>query len=280
MIASASTSWSRGTHAGLRILQASHDGGEAYFRLQSTRGEDILDTLSARVELSKVGEVLRLYCKALTGRNVSIQTTASLAEKGIGWVDEHRASTEGSTIFLPELMEQYPEKDENFAAIKVFATHQAAHIEFGSFDFACGPARGRVRGTSARQFDGLARSADHDRHGALLRPIFPDRQLASDLYTIAEDSRIDAAIEARVRRDPALVDAHADAKRWQRRPDVRQLPLRQGFVENLVRGSLDGVGRGALADDRAAKRWRARSASCADVGSHRSTSSRIAPRRR
>ena len=122
-------------NAGLKILQTSHDGGEAYFRLQSTRGEDILDTLSARIELSKVGEILRLYCKALTGRNVSIQTSAALAEKGIGWVDEHRASTEGSTIFLPELMERYPEKDENFAAFKVFATHQAAHIEFGSFDF-------------------------------------------------------------------------------------------------------------------------------------------------
>jgi nitric oxide reductase NorD protein len=36
-------------NAGLRILQQSHDGGEAYFRLQSTRGEDILDNLSARV---------------------------------------------------------------------------------------------------------------------------------------------------------------------------------------------------------------------------------------
>jgi hypothetical protein len=42
-------------NAGLRILQQSHDGGEAYFRLQSSRGEDILDTLSARVELAKVG---------------------------------------------------------------------------------------------------------------------------------------------------------------------------------------------------------------------------------
>ncbi len=73
-------------NAGLRILEASHDGGEAYFRLQSTRGEDILETLSARIELSKIGEIMRLYCKALTGRNVSIQTAESLAEKGIGWV--------------------------------------------------------------------------------------------------------------------------------------------------------------------------------------------------
>ncbi|HNO66458.1 MAG TPA: hypothetical protein PKK39_08925, partial [Tepidiformaceae bacterium] len=73
-------------NAGLRILQSSHDGGEAYFRLQSTRAEDILENLSARVELSKVGEIIRLYCKALTGRNVSVQTSESLAEKGIGWV--------------------------------------------------------------------------------------------------------------------------------------------------------------------------------------------------
>jgi hypothetical protein len=41
--------------AGLQILKSSRDGGEAYFRLQSTRGEDMLENLSARVELTKGG---------------------------------------------------------------------------------------------------------------------------------------------------------------------------------------------------------------------------------
>lgn len=222
--------------AGLRILQHSHDGGEAYFRLQSSRGEDILDTLSARVELSKVGEILRLYCKALTGRNVSIQTTSALAEKGIGWVDEHRASTEGTTIYLPELMERYHQKDENFAAVKVFATHQAAHIEFGSFDFVYDRPSAYLGET--RSALGLEREREAVTDMERFFDLFPDRKLASDLYEIAEDARIDGAIKREyggIRRPLTRMQQGEIPNR----PDVRRLPLRQAFVENLVRASLD-----------------------------------------
>lgn len=224
--------------AGLRILQVSHEGGEAYFRLQSTRAEDILENLSARVELSRVGEVLRLYCKALTGKNVSIQTAESLAEKGIGWVDEHRASTDGTTIFLPALMERFPAKDDNFAAMKVFATHQAAHIEFGSFDFRFdrpGNIFPMRRLALARERERPA-TTDMEEYFDL----FPDRQLASDLFTIAEDARIDAKVKDQyggIRRQ--LVRMQAEELR--NRPPVQAMPLRNAFVENLVRASLDGL---------------------------------------
>jgi len=231
--------------AGVRIIQQSRDGGEAYFRLQSTRSEDILETLSARVELSRIGEILRLYCKALTGRNVSIQNSAALAEKGIGWVDEHAATTEGNTIFLPEVMEKYHEKDENFAAFKVFATHQAAHLEFGSFEFAYARA-GNLFGNSRQQQGTVATATDMEH----FFDMFPDRKLASDLYTVAEDSRIDAAIKRDYSgiRKPLLRMQKAELAR---RPDVRRLPLRQSFVENLVRSSLDGADMVLWPKDRA-----------------------------
>jgi nitric oxide reductase NorD protein len=223
--------------AGLRILHSSHDGGEAYFRLQSTRGEDILDTLSARIELSKVGEILRLYCKALTARNLSVQTTAALAEKGIGWVDQQKASTEGTTIFLPEVMERYLAKDENFAAMKVFATHQAARIEFGSFEFSFK----REPGVFDASLPAVADRQDSHAVTEIERyfDLFPDRKLASDLFTIVEDGRVDAAIRREYGgiRKP-LIRMQRDALGV--RPDVKALPLRQSFVENLVRASLDG----------------------------------------
>ncbi|WP_322796620.1 nitric oxide reductase activation protein NorD [Tepidiforma sp.] len=224
--------------AGLRILQVSHEGGEAYFRLQSTRAEDILENLSARVELSRVGEVLRLYCKALTGKNVSIQTAESLAEKGIGWVDEHRASTDGTTIFLPELMERFPAKDDNFAAMKVFATHQAAHIEFGSFDFRF-DRPGNIF-PMRRQAFGRERERPATTDMEEYFDLFPDRQLASDLFTIAEDARIDAKVKDQyggIRRQLARMQA----EELRNRPPVQAMPLRNAFVENLVRASLDGL---------------------------------------
>ncbi len=222
--------------SGLRILQVSHDGGEAYFRLQSTRGEDILETLSARVELSKVGEILRLYCKALTGRNVAVQTSGALAEKGIGWINENRASTEGTTIFLPDVMEAFHEKDENFAAFKVFATHQAAHLEFGSFEFSFERPGAHLGNLRAGLDQNRSATTDMERFFDL----FPDRKLASDLFTIAEDCRIDGAVKREyggIRK--SLV--RMQRRELVNRAPVQSLPLRQGFVENLVRASLEGL---------------------------------------
>ena len=223
---------------GLGILASSKEGGEAYFRLQSSRGEEILDTLSARVELSKVGDVLRLYAKALTGTNISIHASAVLTEKGIGWVDEERASTEGTTIYLPEVMERYRNKEENFASVKVFTTHQAAHLEFDSFSF--GFDRPSTLFEDLRptipESSGATPATEIERFFDL----FPDRTLASDLHEIAEDARIDAAIKrnyAGIRR--ALT--RMQREELGRRPEVSELPLRQAFVENLVRVSLDGV---------------------------------------
>ena len=224
--------------AGLGILASSREGGEAYFRLQSSRGEEILDTLSARVELSKVGDVLRLYAKALTGKNISIHASAVLAEKGIGWVDEERASTEGTTIYLPNVMERYRNKEENFASVKVFTTHQAAHLEFESFSF--GFERPSTLFEDLRPTIPETAGANPATEIERFFDLFPDRTLASDLHEVAEDARIDAAIKrnyAGIRR--ALT--RMQREELGRRPEVTELPLRQAFVENLVRVSLDSV---------------------------------------
>lgn len=223
--------------AGLQILNASREGGEAYFRLESGRGEDVLENLSARVELSRVGDVLRLYCKALTGLDMHVQPTAALAGKGIGWVDEHRSSTEGSTIYLPAVMERYGDKEQNFAAVKVFATHQAAHIEFGSFAFRF-QRPGAVFATSRPAITSRGGQPQTDMERFF--DLFPDRTLAHDIYEIAEDARIDGAI----RREYGGIRAtlrRLQAAEIDNRPDIRQLPLREAFVENLLRASLDGA---------------------------------------
>ena len=130
-------------------------------------------------------------------------------------------------------MERFHEKDENFAAMKVFATHQAAHIEFGSFDFdfhrpgAVFPLR-RVAFAGDR-----AKPATTDMEEFF--DLFSERQLASDLFTIAEDSRIDANIKREYGgiRKPLLRMQHELLKR----PTSRNSPY-HGFLENLVRPAL------------------------------------------
>ncbi len=233
--------------AGHRILRQSLEGGEAYFRLESGKGEDVLQQLSSRVELSRVGEVLRLYCKALTGTNVSIHPVSYLAEKGIGWVSEERPSTEGTTVYLPEFVEEFVQRDENFSVYKVYSTHQAAHLEFDSFLFRFG--RGNVLFDATRHSRESARLESGAQQARELGyvtdmqrffDLFDERQLASDLFAVVEDTRIDTL----VRREYGGIRrawSRTQENELEKRQLPNEMPLRKALVENLIRASLDGA---------------------------------------
>jgi len=249
---------------GSLLLDTSLEGGEAYFRLESSRGEEVLESLSSRVDLSRVADILRMYGKALTGFEVAVHSSEALAEKGIGWVETEAPSTEGTAIFLPPWIEEFRDKLKNFTVYKVYCTHQAGHLEFGTFDFAFDRAgeifpslRSAVEAEGAAaepvvapDSDGAIDSAPEappPRHEPLTDmerffDLFPDRRLAADLFAIVEDARIDVLISkeyAGIRR------TYSERQQWEleKRPQVEQLPLRQAFVENLVRASLDGLDR-------------------------------------
>ncbi|MBI1886705.1 MAG: hypothetical protein HYS09_10415 [Chloroflexi bacterium] len=228
---------------GFQLLDASLEGGEAYFRLESARGEEVLESLSSRVDLNRVGEILRMYCKALTGDDVAIHSAETLAEKGIGWVDE-APSTEGTAIFLPPTVEQYHDKTENFGVYKVYSTHQAAHLEFGTFLFNFereghvfpNLRREREKGRAAGKEDGQREPlTDMERFFDL----FENRRLAADLFAIVEDARLDALVEHEY---PGIRAAYRRTQRveLESRPEVEGMPLLQALIENLVRVSLGG----------------------------------------
>jgi len=226
---------------GTRLLESNLEGGEAYFRMESNRSEEVLESLSARIELHRVGEILRMYCKALTGSAVAIHSSEALAEKGIGWVETEAPSTEGTAIYLPPSVEEHRDKAENFAVYKVYGTHQAGHLEFGSFLFnfdgqgAIFPTLRLAREREvARQNDGQRQPlTDMERFFDL----FPKRRLAADLFVIVEDARIDACIE---REYVGICPAYRRIQQRElaKRPPVEEMPLLQAILENLIRASL------------------------------------------
>ncbi|MBI2965000.1 MAG: hypothetical protein HYY34_02220, partial [Chloroflexi bacterium] len=120
---------------GLGILKDSPDAGTAYFRGVSGRAQEVLDTLASGVELTRIKDIVRIYCRALSGEDIELTSTQQLVEKKIGWTDADIATTEGTTIYLPPVVDRFPSKDDNFAWYKVVSTHQVGHIEFGSFLF-------------------------------------------------------------------------------------------------------------------------------------------------
>ncbi len=225
---------------GLALLETSPEGGEAFFRMESSKGDEILESLSQRVELSRVADILRMYCKALTGTDVAVHSSDTLAEKNIGWVTSERPSTEGTAIFLPPVVEESRDKAENFGVYKVYATHQAGHLEFGSFVFLF-HGQGHIFPDSRHEIE--------TQQGGPKQPLtdaerffdlFDDRHLASDLFAVVEDARIDRLISREYCGIRSTYRRVQDGELEKRR-SPEDLPLRQAFLENLVLASLDGT---------------------------------------
>ncbi|MBI2918492.1 MAG: VWA domain-containing protein [Chloroflexi bacterium] len=232
---------------GRDILAENREGGEAYFRLESQKGEDVLGELSKGVDLEKVREVLRMYCEALSGSPIQILPLQNLAEKGIGWLSQEKASTEGTTLYLPPYVDKYTAPRGNFDWFKVLVTHQCAHLEFGSFIFDFereGHVFPNSRRERAQAKDGGA--VDMERFFDL----FSDRVLGRDIFTLVEDSRVDSVVKHEY---PGICPLYRTVQQDElgRRPEQATLPLREAFLEALVLLSLDAADKAALPPDMA-----------------------------
>jgi nitric oxide reductase activation protein len=230
--------------AGLELLTGDQGAAraESYFRIESALAEEMLAELAPRAELGSVGGVLRLYAKALTGEQILLESTASLVGRRTGWAAEMAATTDGHAIFLPSEIGLLGERDENFQVYKVHTTHQAGRLEFGSFGYRFG-LDGAHLPSSAQDRERRRLEADAGARSPAVVPmqrffdLFHDRRLIAELFALVEDTRIDACVS---REYPGV-------RRWLRRvqeieagrrPDARRMPLRQAFVENLLRASL------------------------------------------
>ena len=211
-------------------------------------------------------------------RDREIFDTGELVQRNIGWVDEDSASTDGSKIFLPPVVDHYPNKQDNFAWFKVVSTHQVAHLEFGSFDYDFEkPAaqfedrrhemeqqaneRKQAERTAAReQYEMAAKlltsgaEGDVDMSAGYEDPnagsmrtftdigrfldIFENPKLIFDIFTVLEDCRLDYRIKVEY---PGIRNASSrvQSETLANRPKIEEMPLQQGLVELLINMSLD-----------------------------------------
>ena len=248
---------------GLSLLKDNPESGIAFFKVESNTSEALLETLSSSLELERVKGIIRLYCRALSGAPVEILNTQELVKKNIGWVDEDSASTDGTKVFLPPVVDRYPNKQDNFSWFKVVSTHQISHLEFGSFLFSFEtPATlfedrrfkleeevlirlGVAREEMLKQLaddqeeqelpDGSVRT--YTDIGRFLS-LFENRKLAFDIFTVLEDCRLDYRINVEypgIRKAAARVQGESLANR----PRIQDQALQQGLVELLIHMSLE-----------------------------------------
>ncbi|MSQ12296.1 MAG: VWA domain-containing protein [Dehalococcoidia bacterium] len=238
---------------GRRLLAEHPEAGAAFFKMESSHAEQMLEELSSSVELAKIRDLLKMYSRALAGTNVEIAASSQLAQRGIGWVDETEPTTEGSSVFLPPVVDRHPRKEENFGWYKVVCTHQVAHLEFGSFTFVyerpsvafrdlrpklASRPKVRAQGQPAASAPGQGWITDMQRFFDL----FPERRMALDVFTLVEDGRLDARVKqeyAGLRPSYQGVQQETLAARAQ--PQER--PAREMLVEFLLQISLEPKAR-------------------------------------
>ena len=206
------------------------------------------ETLSSDIRLEDVRHVLRLYCLALSGRDVSVEALDRLVEKNIGWSTTHLPTTDGTTIYLPSNIDKFATNTENSAFLRVVLTCQLGHIEFGGFDFSFTRPSTKFRDlrpelSAARRRPGEKESAESAAEGVYATDmsrffrLFPEPRLALDIFTTLENSRIEARIMSEYR---GLAAAYRGARSEAlgMRPEIVTLPAREALIEFMIRISL------------------------------------------
>ena len=244
---------------GSALLKENPESGIAFFKIESNTSESLLETLSSSLELDRVKGIIRLYCRALSGSPVEVLDTKELVRKNIGWVDEDTASTDGTKVFLPPVVDHYPSKQDNFSWFKVVSTHQVAHLEFGSFTFEFETVATQFtdrrfdlekemlerRGNEAQLEQVLVEPEENGASAARTLTdigrflhLFDNRRLAFDLFTVLEDCRLDFRIGVEY---PGIRNAgsRVQAEALENRPKIQEMGVQEALVELLIHMSLE-----------------------------------------
>ena len=205
------------------------------------------ETDSPAVELAPIREMLRMYCQALSERAVELRDLRQLIDKDIGWSRDDVATSDGGAIFMPALVERCAGRADNFEFLKVMATQQAGHIEFGSFEFQFDRPSTRFadwRPNLNPQPDGHGHHHDHSTATELSRffRLFPNRPLARDIFAIVESARIEERV-IREYRGMAVAYRSLRQQALALRPEMIFLPAREALIELLIRAGLGQTGQ-------------------------------------
>ncbi|MGQ4807624.1 hypothetical protein NKDENANG_00979 [Candidatus Entotheonellaceae bacterium PAL068K] len=224
---------------GIEVAQRHAKAGQAYFALESVTAHERLRALQKRVGFADVERVLRLYTEALLGRRIELTSAAGLPTQ-LHTAGRELPTTDGTTIFVPEHMDDFATAQDNFAVYKVAILHQVGFYECGTFTFAIEACRRRMP-ESIRQLAALADPLPVELSAAFEHFFawFPQADLARRLFTILEDARIDAYLARRykgIRPDLVRVMQHS----LHQRPALEGLPLRQVLLEILLQMTLGG----------------------------------------
>ncbi len=199
---------------------------QAYYALESKASQDALFKIEGGLTLDSVAHTLKLYVEGLTGRSLNIGSLSSIP-------DESKIG-DGKTIFLPSVVAEFEDENENFRLFKVLAAHAAGQIEFQTYIKDSPDLHAALRETSVaftratKNPDSIAQAGNGETQTEgidYLRVLteFPNASLALRLFTTIENGRIDYLLRnvyRGIRRDLDFVRLRL----VERRPLIENLP--------------------------------------------------------
>ncbi len=197
----------------------------AYLETDAPAFTDFLASIPKGLELKGIRPILSLYLRALLGRRVEI-------------ADADRVSSDGRKIYLPRRIRDFEDDADNFSLYKVETTRQEAHLEYGSFEFDLSQLEGLRRELVSRY--GLRETSPEESDMDRFASLFPEPDLARDLFNLLEDFRIESILR---REYPALgeeiarMNLHLTNKR---RSPAKMAPGKERAVETASRALLAG----------------------------------------
>jgi nitric oxide reductase NorD protein len=220
---------------GVELTKGNQRRVQAYFGLESRGSQESLREADGGLPLDSVSNMLRLYVEALTGKELKIATVHEIpTETTIG---------DGTTIFLPTVVAQFEDSDDNFRLYKVLAAHGAGQIEFGTYERSTDELRAAFlaieeRFRSKRVSERKTRPAmPRDLGYGSLFALFPDPVLARRLFATIENGRIDSRLRLKYRGIRRDLDFVRD-RLFHSRPPAESLPLDEAPFEILLRVAL------------------------------------------
>ena len=212
-----------------------------YYSLESIQSKSLFNELTFSVDLDIEKDLIKLYCCALSGEDLGIQSSNIMVEKEIGWFNSNLATTEGSTIYLPSSIKKFNKKEKNFSWLKVIATHQVGHVEFGTFKFDLNKSSQNfedIRYSLINKMDKVnPESSTELTDMSRLFKFFEDSKLAEDIFSIFEAHRVDSMIIDKYK-GIAKSFKEVQVSALVSRPLLNELPARELLLEALIKYSL------------------------------------------
>ncbi|MBI4000857.1 MAG: VWA domain-containing protein [Nitrospira defluvii] len=178
--------------SGMEVLEYSLDGGRAYFAMETGKALGAVSHALSGVPLRQIARRIKLFAQALCGRDLRIYDLPDSLESGQPMA-RATVSEDGRSIGLPSIVRRYPTFDENVRLYMVMATHEAGHLEFGTFDLSIARLQDLVEDLGRRYGHPASKEA------RTLGDVFaryPQPGLIRDLWALIEDARVEYLLRA------------------------------------------------------------------------------------